>query len=121
MACNLVLRLRRAAQATTPRVTAMMTKLLTSNPPARIHIPASASSLSTKATTMRLTKANGTRNFQAKFNMWSMRKRGQLPRAQMNTKTMAKVLIKNQSHVGRIGQFHPLSNHSQPFLSNFLG
>src|SRR5690242_18188330 len=66
------------------------------------------------ATTM-FTNVSGTTNFQAKLSSWSKRKRGTVPRAQMNTAISAPNLAKNHSHDGNTlrnasGAFQPPRN-----------
>src|ERR1051325_5610763 len=50
--------------------------------------------------TTTLIKVMGNMNFQAKLMSWSMRKRGSVPRIQMNRKISAKSLRKNQMYEG---------------------
>src|SRR5208283_454624 len=47
-----------------------------------------------------LTSASGSMNFHARFINWSMRSRGSVPRIQMNVKTSAISLAKNQRYDG---------------------
>ena len=54
----------------------------------------------TPAATM-LISAIGSMNFQAKFMSWSMRRRGSVPRTQMNSRMIsASSFAKNQNHDG---------------------
>ena len=57
-----------------------------------------------KATTIvmitRLSKDRGIRYFHSNFNIWSMRRRGNVQRIHMSTQTRANALPKNQTMPG---------------------
>src|SRR5262249_28934374 len=61
--------------------------------------PACAVKCQTAATTT-LISVMGSRNFQARFMNWSVRKRGIVPRAQMNRLSNTNSFVKNQTHDG---------------------
>jgi hypothetical protein len=83
-----------------------------------LHMPVTTISIS----------AIGSMNFQAKFINWSMRRRGKLPRTQMNKQIKAKSFVKNQTYEGiqvrnENGALQPPRNNvtASPLMANIPG